>query len=124
LIDLADARLLKVRLGSMSKNKYLLVSVPSSVTPSGHKDDAIQALQKAVNESYGTVSSFSIPEFKVGTLDALIQLGDELGKFESMCLGVVSKVGETLKNILNGDEGKMAQHKIVNDSTWQLTNYE
>lgn len=101
----------------MSKNnKYLFLSVPSSITPSGHKEDAIQSLQKAVNESYGTVSALSIPEFKVGTLDGLLQQSDELARLEGMCQGVVSKVGDTLKNILDGDEEKMAQHKSVNDS--------
>ena len=101
----------------MSKsNKYLFVSVPSSITPSGHRDDAIQSLQKAVNESYGTVLSLSVPEFKIGTLDALIQQSEELAKLEGMCQGVVGKVGDTLKNILDGDEEKMAQHKSVNDS--------
>jgi V-type H+-transporting ATPase subunit C len=103
----------------MSKgNMYLFVSVPSSITPSGHKDDAIQALQKAVNESYGTVIPLSIPEFKIGTLDALIQQSEELEKLDGMCQGVVSKVGDTLKNILDGDEEKMAQHKSVDDSAW------
>lgn len=96
----------------MSKQpKYLFVSVPSSITPSGHKDDAIQSLQGAVNESYGTVNALNIPEFKVGTLDALLQMSDELQKLEGLCKSVVSKVGDTLKNILDGDEEKMAQHK-------------
>jgi hypothetical protein len=103
----------------MSKNtKYLFLSVPSTITPSGHKDDAIQSLQKAVNESYGTVLPFPIPEFKIGTLDALIQQSEDLVKLEGMCQGVVSKVGDTLKNILDGDEEKMAQHKSVNDSVF------
>lgn len=109
----------------MSKNsKYLFISVPSSITPSGHKDDAIQSLQTAVNESYGTVLPLSIPEFKIGTLDALIQQSEELAKLESMCNGVVSKVGDTLKNILDGDEEKMAQHKSVNDSACLALYYE
>ena len=104
----------------MSKQtKYLFVSVPSSITPSGHKDDAIQSLQSAVNESYGTVNALNIPEFKVGTLDALLQMSDELQKLEGLCKSVVSKVGDTLKNILDGDEEKMAQHKAVNDSMLQ-----
>ena len=103
----------------MSKtNRYLFLSVPSSITPSGHKDDAIQSLQKAVNESYGTVLPLSIPELKIGTLDALIQQSEELAKLEGMCQSVVGKVGDTLKNILDGDEEKMAQHKSVNDSAW------
>ena len=103
----------------MSKHtKYLFISVPSTITPSGHKDDAIQSLQKAVNESHGTVLPFPIPEFKIGTLDALIQQSEELAKLEGMCQGVVNKVGDTLKNILDGDEEKMAQHKSVNDSVF------
>jgi V-type H+-transporting ATPase subunit C len=101
----------------MSKNtKYLFVSVPSSITPSGHKDDAIQALQKAANKDYAIVSPFLIPEFKIGTLDALIQQSEELAKLAGMCEGVVSKVGDSLRNILEGDEAKIAQQKTVNDS--------
>lgn len=98
--------------------KYLAVSVPSSITPSGHKDDAVAALQKAVNPSNGDILNFSIPEFKIGTLDALLQQSDELAKLEGLCNSVVGKVGETLKNILDGDEEKIAQHKNVNDSMY------
>lgn len=106
----------------MSKNtKYLFVSVPCSVTPSGHKDDAIQALQKAANKDYATVSPFSIPEFKIGTLDALIQQSEELAKLAGMCEGVVSKVGDCLRNVLEGDEDKIAQQKTVNDSWFAYT---
>ncbi|KAK5403911.1 Vacuolar ATP synthase subunit C [Exophiala xenobiotica] len=95
--------------------KYLAVSVPSSITPSGHKDDAISALQKAVSSSYGEVSNFNIPEFKIGTLDGLLQQSDELGKLEGLCNSVVAKVGDTLKNVLDGDEEKISMHKNVND---------
>jgi V-type H+-transporting ATPase subunit C len=96
--------------------KYLFVSVPSSITPSGHKDDALAALEKAANPSNGTVLPLAVPEFKVGTLDALLQQSDELAKLGGVCHSVVSKVGETLKNVLDGDETKIAMHKTVNDS--------
>lgn len=97
--------------------KYLFVALPSSVTPSGHKDDAIGAIQRAVKSENGLASQFSIPDFKVGTLDALIQQSDDLGRIEGICKGVVSKVGDTLKNVLEGDEEKIVMHKNVNDST-------
>lgn len=96
--------------------KYLFVAFPSSITPSGHKDDAIGAIQRAVKPDHGLVSPFSVPDFKVGTLDALIQQSDELGKIEGLCKSVVSKVGDALKNVLEGDEEKIAMHKNVNDS--------
>lgn len=98
--------------------KYIFVAVPSSVVPSGHKDDAIASIQKAVNTSNGTVSQFPIPDFKIGTLDALIQQSEELSKLEGLCKSVVAKVADTLKNVLDGDEEKIAMHKTVNDSTF------
>jgi V-type H+-transporting ATPase subunit C len=98
------------------QTKYLFVAVPSSVASSGHKDDAIDTIQKAANPSNGTVSQFSSPDFKIGTLDALIQQSEELSKLEGLCKSVVSKVGDTLKNVLDGDQEKMAMHKTVNDS--------
>jgi V-type H+-transporting ATPase subunit C len=100
----------------MSKPKYFVVAVPSSVAPSGHKDDVLGAIQKAANPSNGDVSSFNVPEFKIGTLDALIQQSEELARLEGLCNGVVAKVGDALKNILDGDEEKIQMHKSVNDS--------
>lgn len=97
---------------------YLAVSVPASITPSGHRDDALASLQKAVSPSNGEVLNFNIPEFKIGTLDALLQQSDELGKLEGLCNTVVGKVGDTLKNVLDGDEEKIAMHKNVNDSKY------
>ncbi|KAL2405019.1 V-type proton ATPase subunit C [Exophiala dermatitidis] len=95
--------------------KYLAVSVPSSIAPSGHKEDAFESLQKTVNSSNGEVLPFHVPEFKVGTLDGLLQQSEELAKLEGLSNSVVSKVGDTLRNILDGDEEKIAMHKNVND---------
>lgn len=101
----------------MSKNtKFLLVSLPTSISPTNDHDEALTALRSAVTTEYGTVFPFPIPEFKIGTLDALVQQADELAKLESACEGVVGKVGDSLKTILEGDEEKVSQSKTVNDS--------
>lgn len=105
----------------MSKtNKFLFVSVPLSVTASGHKDDAIDALQQAASQDYATVAPFPIPDFKIGTLDALIQQSDELAKLSNLCEGVVAKVSDSLSNLFQGDEAKINQQKMVNDSEFTL----
>lgn len=103
----------------MPNAKYLFVALPSSITPSGHKDDAIGSIQRAVKSDNGLASSLSIPNFSVGTLDGLIQHSEELGKIEGLCKSVVAKVGDTLRNILDGDEQKIVMHKNVNDSMWR-----
>lgn len=100
----------------MSKNtRFLLVSLPASISPTNDHDEALTALRSAVTTDYGTVFPFPIPEFKIGTLDALVQQADELAKLEAACEGVVGKVGDSLKTILEGDEGKVSQSKTVND---------
>lgn len=101
--------------------KYLLVSLPTSISPSNDRADALAALRATISESYGTVFPFAIPELKVGTLDALVQQADELAKLDSACEGVVSKIGDALRNILEGDQDKIAQQKAVNDSKQNRT---
>ncbi|THC96357.1 hypothetical protein EYZ11_004172 [Aspergillus tanneri] len=100
----------------MSKTtKYLLVSFPTSITPSHHRDDALDAIATTVTLENGSVAPFPIPEFKIGTLDALVQQADELAKLETACQGVVGKVSDALKNILEGDEAQIDKMKTVND---------
>jgi V-type H+-transporting ATPase subunit C len=96
--------------------KYLLLSLPTSISPANDHDEALTALRSTVSTDNGTVSPFQIPEFKIGTLDALVQQADELAKLDSTCEAVVSKVGDSLRVILDGDEEKVAQQKNVNDS--------
>ncbi|KAF2869665.1 vacuolar ATP synthase subunit C [Massariosphaeria phaeospora] len=99
----------------MSKGAtYLLVSLPTSIMPSNHAEEALAALQATVTNE-GTTHAFAIPQFKIGTLDALVQQADDLAKLESACEAVVGKVGDTLKNLLDGDEGKVQQQKTIND---------
>lgn len=102
----------------MSKStKYLLVSLPTSISPSDNRDDALAALRSAVSTDYGTTYPFNIPsDFKVGTLDTLVQQADDLAKLASSCEGVVGKVADSLRNIFEGDEEKLAQQRTVNDS--------
>lgn len=101
----------------MSKaTKYILVSLPTSISSTNNHDEALTSLRSAVTTDNGTVFPFQIPEFKIGTLDALVQQADKLAQLESGCEAVVAKVGESLKAILQGDEEKIAQQKIVNDS--------
>jgi V-type H+-transporting ATPase subunit C len=95
--------------------KYFLVSLPTSISSSNDHEEALTALRTTIKD-YGTVYPFRIPEFKIGTLDALVQQADELAKLDSACEGVVSKVTDSLRNILDGDENKISQQKTVNDS--------
>ena len=99
-----------------SPAKYILVSLPTSISPANDKEEALSTLQSTVASDNITVLPFKIPEFKIGTLDALVQQADDLAKLESSCEAVVAKVGDSLQSLLEGDEEKISQQKTVNDS--------
>lgn len=99
----------------MAPQTYFLVSVPTSISPSADREEAVNALQSAVSPSDGSTTSFAVPEFKIGTLDALVQQADDLAKLEQGCHSVVDKVVDSLRGLLDGDEDKLHEQKVVND---------
>jgi V-type H+-transporting ATPase subunit C len=100
----------------MSKaSTFLLVSLPTSISTSQDKEDALNALRRTVGDN-GTTYPFNLPTFKIGTLDALVQQADDLAKLNTACEAVVSKVADSLRSILDGDEMKIAQQKTINES--------
>ncbi|GAO14724.1 uncharacterized protein UV8b_04587 [Ustilaginoidea virens] len=96
-------------------SRYAVVSLPLSALDSSNRDDATSALSAVVSSDNGSVSPFNVPDFKIGTLDALVQQADDLAKLESTCHAVVAKVGDSLKSVLNNDEERLASYKMVND---------
>ena len=96
----------------MQSAQYVLVSLPLRI----FDDDPLTALTATVGRDNGETLPFSVPSFKIGTLDALVQHADELAKLNTACEAAVAKVADSLKGILDGDEDKTAQQKMVNDS--------
>lgn len=96
--------------------KYALISLPLGIFDSSDKEDALASLSSTIPPENGNVRPFNIPDFKIGTLDALVQQADDLAKLDSTCQAVVAKVADSLRSILDGDEDKIAQQKMVNDS--------
>jgi V-type H+-transporting ATPase subunit C len=105
-----------VPLHSKMASKFALVSLPSRASGSNDPDNVLASLRSAINQDTATVIPFQIPEFKIGTLDALVQQADELAKLDSAGAVLVSKVNESLQFILDGDEAKIEPQKVVNGS--------
>lgn len=95
--------------------KYALLSLPLGGFDSNDKRSALNSLSETISPDNGTVVPFNVPDFKIGTLDALVQQADDLTKLEASCQAVVSKVADSLRTVLNGDEDRIAQYKMVND---------
>lgn len=99
---------------------YALLSLPLSTFDTGDKDEALDALKSTITDN-GTVLSFSVPNFKIGTLDALVQQADDLGKLDSACEGLVAKVADSLRTLLDDDKEQIAKQQFVNDSALSTT---
>lgn len=93
-------------------SQYSLVSLPLRI----FDDDPMTALAATVGRDNGETLPFPIPSFKIGTLDSLVQHADDLAKLSAACEASAAKVADSLKGILDGDEDKVEQQKIVNDS--------
>ena len=100
----------------MSTTKYLLVSLPTSISPTNDKEEALAALRSTVSKDNGITLQFKIPDFKIGAVDVLLTQADDLAKLDNACAATVAKIGESLRSLLEGDEEKISQQKTVNDS--------
>jgi hypothetical protein len=103
---------------SKGPTRHLLVALPNSITPSRDQSDALSSLKTTLQPTNHADSTyaFTIPTFKIGTLDALVQQADELSKLSSDAEVVVGKVGDSLTALLEGDAEKIQQQKVVGDS--------
>ena len=99
-------------------NRYLLVALPSSIDHSHDPEEAFNKIRGVISPDAGSLSLFPIPEFKIGTLDALVLQADELAKIDSGVEAAVNKVVDVLRNIVPGQEGS---HKLVGDSEQALS---
>jgi V-type H+-transporting ATPase subunit C len=95
---------------------YALLSLPLSTFDTGDKDEALNTIKATITSDNGQVLPFAVPSFKIGTLDALVQQADDLAKLDSACEGLVTKVADSLRSLLDDNQDKIAQQQMVNDS--------
>lgn len=92
-----------------------LVSLPASAAPAG--GDPETQLESwysdNLNISPTDISKFSIPVFKIGTLDSLVQQSEELAKLDGQFHGVVAKLSDIIDSIYDGNAAKVAAAKKI-----------
>ncbi|XP_058407783.1 V-type proton ATPase subunit C 2 isoform X8 [Diceros bicornis minor] len=107
--------------GSMSE--FWLISAP------GDKEN-LQALERMntvtskSNLSYNT--KFVIPDFKVGTLDSLVGLSDELGKLDAFAESLIRRMAQSVVDVMEDAKGKVQENLLANgvDLTSFVTHFE
>ncbi|TID14811.1 hypothetical protein CANINC_004482 [Pichia inconspicua] len=79
-------------------HSYLLVSLPASV---GAIDETQSWIETNVAAGSVEVTNLKFPDFKIGTLDSLVQQSEELSKLDSQLHSSVSKVIDIYASLTN-----------------------
>ncbi|XP_077009301.1 V-type proton ATPase subunit C 2 isoform X1 [Tamandua tetradactyla] len=91
-------------------SEFWLISAP------GDKEN-LQALERMntvtskSNLSYNT--KFAIPDFKVGTLDSLVGLSDELGKLDTFAESLIKRMAQSVVEVMEDAKGKVQENLLA-----------
>ncbi|XP_020384603.1 V-type proton ATPase subunit C 1-A [Rhincodon typus] len=91
--------------------EFWLISAPGEKTCQQTWDKLNAATTR--NNHLSTNYKFSIPDLKVGTLDVLVGLSDELAKLDSFVEGVVKKVAQYMADVLEDSRDKVQENLLA-----------
>uniref|UniRef100_A0A8C2H4R0 V-type proton ATPase subunit C n=1 Tax=Cyprinus carpio TaxID=7962 RepID=A0A8C2H4R0_CYPCA len=92
--------------------EFWLISAPGEKTCQQTWDKLMTATTRANNLS--TNNKFNIPDLKVGTLDVLVGLSDELAKLDAFVESVVKKVAQYMADVLEDSRDKVQENLLAN----------
>uniref|UniRef100_A0A673KQN9 V-type proton ATPase subunit C n=1 Tax=Sinocyclocheilus rhinocerous TaxID=307959 RepID=A0A673KQN9_9TELE len=91
--------------------EFWLISAPGEKTCQQTWDKMNMATSQT---NLSTNHKFNIPELKVGTLDVLVGLSDELAKLDSFVESVVRKVAQYMADVLEDSRDKVQENLLAN----------
>ncbi|KAK2576442.1 hypothetical protein KPH14_005774 [Odynerus spinipes] len=94
--------------------EYWLISAPGDKTcqQTWETMNNLTAKQNSLSDNY----KFHIPDLKVGTLDQLVGLSDDLGKLDAFVEQVTRKVATYLGEVLEDQRDKLHENLLANNS--------
>ncbi|XP_077052350.1 V-type proton ATPase subunit C 1-B [Siphateles boraxobius] len=92
--------------------EFWLISAPGEKTCQQTWDKMNMATAQTSNLS--TNHKFNMPELKVGTLDVLVGLSDDMAKLDSFVESVVRKVAQYMADVLEDSRDKVQENLLAN----------
>ena len=124
LVGVTDKRKdFKENFRKMNVSEYWLISAPGDRTCQETWDRLNQATSK---QQLSTNWKFHIPDLKVGTLDQLVGLSDDLGKVDSYVEQVTRKLANYLGDVLEDQRERLLENLVANgmDLASYLTRFQ
>ncbi|XP_069579772.1 V-type proton ATPase subunit C 1-A-like isoform X1 [Brachyistius frenatus] len=97
---------------AVNMTEFWLISAPGEKTCQQTWDTMNAATTRSNNLSNN--HKFSIPDLKVGTLDVLVGLSDELAKLDCFVESVVKKVAQYMAAVLEDSRDKVQENLLAN----------
>lgn len=93
------------------EKRYWLISAPKT------REDTFNSLNKKTDEAGLSVNyKFTIPDLKVGTLDSLMALNDELGKIDIYVESATKKIATQLFEVIDTKSEKIEVLTVNNSN--------
>lgn len=112
---------------SSEEKGYLLISAPKT------REDTYNTLTRKISDEndLATQFKFAVPDLKVGTLDSLVALSDDLGRVDTYVETVTRKIAQQLFEVLDNPAdrsevltvGQTNYEKYINYFTWDEAKY-
>ncbi|KAA0192899.1 Atp6v1c [Hyalella azteca] len=96
----------------MSGSEYWLISAPGDKTPQNTYDKLNKAT--AIDNQLSINHPFHIPDLKVGTLDQLVGLSDDLARLDTFVESVMRKTAHYLGEVLEDQRDKLQENLLAN----------
>ena len=97
-------------MASSGKKSYWLISAPNEGDQPSNKAFEQLSYKISREHNFGTVYRFNVPDLRVGTLDNLMSLSDDLNKIDQFVETVTRKIGSQLINLLDGNRDSTSIH--------------
>lgn len=95
-----------------SSTEFWLISAPGDKTPQQTWDKLNKAT--AIDNQLSLNFPFHIPDLKVGTLDQLVGLSDDLARLDTFVEGVMRKTANYLGEVLEDQRDKLHENLLAN----------
>ncbi|XP_059516520.1 V-type proton ATPase subunit C 2 isoform X3 [Myotis daubentonii] len=92
-------------------SEFWLISAPGD-KENLHALERLNTVTSKSNLSYNT--KFAIPDFKVGTLDSLVGLSDELGKLDTFAESLIKRMAQSVVEVMEDAKGKVQENLLAN----------
>ncbi|VDO25075.1 unnamed protein product, partial [Onchocerca flexuosa] len=92
-----------------------LISAPNEGSPQDTWDK--------LNRTTGSMSvnyKFNVPDLKVGTLDQLVGLSDDLAKLDTAAEQVTRKLTQYFADVLEDEQDKLQENLVISGSKYKL----